>query len=81
MACRLSYSAQAIIQTSAVMVNWTLRNKIQWNFDQNTRNFIYKNASQNIICEMAAFFVQEGDEFRHAQYICRGTSVNHAAEY
>ena len=25
-----------------------------WNFDQNTKLFIHENASENIICEMAA---------------------------
>ena len=37
-----------------VIVNWTLRNKLQWNFVQNTKLFIHKNAFENIICEMAA---------------------------
>ena len=29
-------------------------NKLQWNFIQNTEIFIHENASENIICEMAA---------------------------
>ena len=33
------------------MVNWTLRNKLQWNFNENTKLFIQENASENIICE------------------------------
>ena len=37
-----------------VIVNWTLRNKLQWNFNQNTKLFIHKNAFQNIVCQMAA---------------------------
>ena len=38
-----------------VIVNWTLRNKLQWNFNyQNTKFFIHKNASENIICKTAA---------------------------
>ena len=36
-----------------VMVNWTLSNKLQWKFNQNTKLFIHKNASENIVCEMA----------------------------
>ena len=37
-----------------IIVNWTLRNKRQWNFNQNTKLFIHENASENIIFEMAA---------------------------
>ena len=35
-------------------IKWTFRNKIQWNFNQNTKLFIHENASENIVCEMAA---------------------------
>ena len=35
-------------------VNWTHRNKLQWNFTQNTKLSIHENASENIVCEMAA---------------------------
>ena len=37
-----------------VLVDWTLRNKLQWNFNQNTKLFVHKNASENIVCGMAA---------------------------
>ena len=37
-----------------VIVNWTLENQFQWNFIQNAKLFIYKYASENIVCEMAA---------------------------
>ena len=36
------------------IVNLTLRNKLQWNLNQNTKLFIHENASENIVCEMAA---------------------------
>ena len=36
------------------IVNWTLRNKLQWNFNQNTNIFIQKNAFENIVCETVA---------------------------
>ena len=36
------------------IVNWTLRNKIQWNLNRNSYVFIQENASENIVCEMAA---------------------------
>ena len=37
-----------------VIVNWALRNKLQWHFNQNTNLFIYENASENIICQTAS---------------------------
>ena len=37
-----------------LLVNWTLRNKLQWNSSQNTELFIHGNAFENVICEMAA---------------------------
>ena len=36
-----------------VTVNWNLRNKLQWNFDQNTKLLIHKNASEDIVYEKA----------------------------
>ena len=37
-----------------LLSNWSLRNKLQWNFSHNTTLFIHENASENIVCEMAA---------------------------
>ena len=39
--------------------NGTLRNKLQWNFNQNTKLFIHENASENIVCEMASILSKE----------------------
>ena len=39
------------------IVNWTLRNKLQWNFNQNTKLFIHEDASENIFCTKA--FIHE----------------------
>ena len=36
------------------IVKWTLRNKLQWNYNQNTKLFINKSASEDFVCEMAA---------------------------
>ena len=36
------------------IVNWTLGDKRQWNFNQNTKFFIHENAFENIVCEMVA---------------------------
>ena len=38
-----------------IIVNWTLGNKLHWFlFYPNAKLFIHENASQNIVCEMAA---------------------------
>ena len=37
-----------------IINNWTPRNKLQWNFYQNTQIFICQNASENIVCGMVA---------------------------
>ena len=42
-----------------VIVNWTLMNKLQWNFNQNTKLFIHENASQNTVCEMVTILSKE----------------------
>ena len=36
------------------ITNWTLTNKFQWNFNQNSYIFIEENAFENIVCKMAA---------------------------
>ena len=36
------------------IVNWTLRNKLQWNFNQNSQLFIHKDAFENVVWKMAA---------------------------
>ena len=40
------------------IVDWTIRNKLQWNSKQNTKIFIQKNASENIVCEMVAILTR-----------------------
>ena len=34
------------------IVNWTLGNKLQWNFNRNSNIFIVENAFENVVCEM-----------------------------
>ena len=36
------------------IVNWTLRNKLQWKFNWNTNIFIHENTIESVVCEMAA---------------------------
>ena len=35
------------------IVNWALRNKLQWNSNLNSNIFIHKNAIESVVCEMA----------------------------
>ena len=45
---------QAIIWNNAGnFVNWTLRNKLQWNFNRNSHIFIEENTFENVVCEMS----------------------------
>ena len=37
-----------------LLVNWSLRNKLQWNSNPNTELFIQEKAFKNVVCEMAA---------------------------
>ena len=47
---------QAIIWNQCwIIVNWTLRNKLQWNFNRHIKLFTHENAFENIVCEMAPF--------------------------
>ena len=36
------------------IVNWILRNKLQWYFNRNSDIFIQENALENVVCEMAS---------------------------
>ena len=38
----------------------TLRNKLQWNLNQNIKVFIHENASEYIVCKKAAILSSEG---------------------
>ena len=52
MACRL-FGAKPLSKPY-FDVKWALRKKRQWNFNRNIKLFIHENASENIVCEMAA---------------------------
>ena len=36
------------------IVNWTLKNTLQWNFNRNSNIFIQENAFESVVCERAA---------------------------
>ena len=51
----VTYSAPShYLNQCWVIANWTLSNKLQWNFNHNSKLFIHENASKNIVCEMVA---------------------------
>ena len=43
------------------IVSWSRRNKLQWNFNWNTKLFIHENAFTNVFCKMVAI-LYKGDE-------------------
>ena len=54
------YSAPShYLNQCGVIINLTLTDKRQWNFDQNIKLFIHENASENFVCEMAAILSRE----------------------
>ena len=44
--------------TSLLIVNQTIRNKLWWNFNQNTKLFIHENAFKINVCQNFGQFVQ-----------------------
>ena len=36
------------------IVNWTLRNKLQWQFNRNANILIHENAIERVVCKMAS---------------------------
>ena len=67
MACRLfgdnypNWVIGLLLVYCWVIDNWTLGNKLNWNFNKNIKNFIHENASENIACNMAAILSGGGD--------------------
>ena len=45
---------QAYLNQCWIIVNWTLRNKLQWNLNRNSNIFIQENAFESVVCETAA---------------------------
>ena len=43
----------------SLIVNRTLRKKLQWNSNRNTKPFMHENASEGVVCEMAAILSRE----------------------
>ena len=53
---------------SSLIFNWTLRNKVQWNFNQKTKRFFRENTFENVTCKMAAILLQSQAEGNEEQY-------------
>ena len=47
------------LKQCCMIANGTLRNKLQWNFDQNTKHLLCENTSGNIVYEMATILSRE----------------------
>ena len=51
----VAYSAPShYLNQCRVIINWIIRNKFQWNFNQNTKLLIHENAFENIVSKMMA---------------------------
>ena len=57
MACRL-FGANPLSKPMLgyCIVNWTLRSKLQWNYNQNAKLFVRENAYENVACDMVTIF-------------------------
>ena len=51
----------------SVIVNWILKNKLKWNYNQNTKLFIDENASENIVDERRPYY-PGGEELKKSQW-------------
>ena len=59
-----------------VIANWNFRNKFMWYFNQNTKLFIHKNATENILCETAAILSGEHESAVEAINFSPAWSLN-----
>ena len=60
------------------MVNLTLGNKFQWNFNRNSNIFIQENAIKNVVCEMA-FILSRPQCVKKARAFIRMTNNSNTA--
>ena len=66
----MAYSAPShYLNQYWIVVSWTITNKLKWNFNQNTKHFIHKNAPENIVCKMGPFCPRK-DELRQRATSC-----------
>ena len=53
-ACHLFGAKPLYLNQCWIIFDWNLRNKFQWNFNQDTKLFLHKIVSENVFCKMAA---------------------------
>ena len=53
-----NHATSHYLNLSLNIVNWTIRNKLQWNFNQNSYIFIQEIAFENVLCKLAAILSQ-----------------------
>ena len=49
------------------ITNWTIGNKLRWNFNRQQYVFILENAFENVVCEMATILYRGGGRFNIIQ--------------
>ena len=82
-ACMRQWIGSALAQIMAcrlfgecwLIVNWSHRNKLQWNLNRNTKLLIHKNAYENIVCEMAAI-LSRGRWVNDANFVVNGSTAS-----
>ena len=50
--------------------NWTLRNKLQWNLNKNSKLFCHENAFENVVCKLAVILVRAKTAFPKNKACC-----------
>ena len=60
--------------------NWTLKNKLKWNSNQNTKLSLHDNAFENVVCEMAAI-LSSGRWVKHCFRKVRRSTAHHILCY
>ena len=55
------------------IVNWTLMNKLQWNFNRYSSIFIQENGFENVVCEMASILSRPQCVNAHCFMVIWGT--------
>ena len=66
MACLL-FDTKSLFNQCWDIVNWTLRDKLQWNYNQNIKLSNHENASGNSLCEMVTI-LSRGDWLTKISY-------------
>ena len=88
MACRL-IGAKPLSEQMLDYLNWTLRNKLQWNLNRNFNIFIQENAFESVVCETAAILsrlqcvklnIKKADNILNPQPHSQYTSINQYVE-